>query len=346
MGVPPGASKAELCAACADAKAKGNAAYAQGDLEAALKHYEEALVHWEAALAPPPPSHEVNTRVRYSKHGFGMVMSVFPMFDEYFLKDLGTDSAIWAGEPGGQLKRYEAKELRPVSDELWELRFTITQNLAAVCLKRNEYSDAVEWADAALSMDGKAPKALMRLGAALLRLGKPGPASDRLAEAAKAMPKDVELRKLLREAEQKRSPTWVCASGCCGPWGIVCGGPVSEAMPEVVKPRVRTEAERKALDEDQETFQAEGSTSAGQAAEDEFSNSQNSSRSDIAEIRPQAEGADAESSEGCQVPEEHAVVDEPPEKLTSRPSCPPLLAAASAATAAFVVAIALQFRSG
>lgn len=336
---------AELCTACADAKAKGNTAYAQGDLEAALKHYEEALVHWEAALAPVPPTHEVNTRVRYSKHGFGMVMSIFPMFDEYFLKDLGTDSAIWVGEPGGQLKSYEAKELRPVSDELWDLRFTISQNLAAVCLKRNEYDEAVEWADAALSMDGKAPKALMRLGAALLRLGKAGPASDRLAEAVKALPQDVELRKLLREAEQKRSPTWVCASGCCGPWGIVCGGSVSEAMPGVVKPRVRTDAERKALDEDQETLREDGSTSAGQAAEDEFSNSQNSPRSEITDIRPPARGKD-ESSEGCQALEKDAVVDEHPEKLRPRPSCPPLLAAASAAAAACMVAIALQFRSG
>lgn len=345
MGLPPGASEAELCAACADAKAKGNAAYAQGDLEAALKHYEEALVHWEAALAPPPKNHEINTRVRYSEHGFGTVMSAFTMFDEYFLKDLGTDAAIWAGEAGGQLKRYEAKDLRPVSDELWDLRFAIAQNLAAVCLKRNEYDEAVRWADAALSMDGKAPKALMRLGAALLRLGKAGPASDRLAEAVKALPHDVELRKLLREAEQKRSPTWVCASGCCGPWGIVCGGSVSDAMPEVVKPRLRGDAERKALDEDQETFQEEGSTSAGQAAEDEFSNSENSPRSESSDIRPQG-GGEAESSESRQVPQKDAVLDEHPEKCRPRPSCPPLLAAASAAAAACMVAIALQFRSG
>lgn len=340
---------AALCAACADAKAKGNAAYAQGDLKAALQHYEEALVHWEAALAPPPKVHEVNTRVRYSEHGFGMVMSAFTMFDEYFLKDLGTDTAIWGGEAGGQLKRYEAKDLRPVSDELWDLRFAIAQNLAAVCLKRDEYDEAVRWADAALSMDGKAPKALMRLGAALLRLGQAGPASDRLAEAVKALPHDLELRKLLREAEQKRSPTWVCASGCCGPWGIVCGGSVSDTMPEVVKPRVRADAERKAPDEDQEAFREEGSTSAGQAADDELSNSENSSpRSESSDIRPQI-GTETESSEIRQVADKEAVVDEPHEKLRSRPSCPPpLLAAASAtaAAAACMVAIALQFRSG
>eukprot|EP00913_Durusdinium_trenchii_P031908 g29884.t1 len=83
-------------------------------------------------------------------------------------------------------------------------------------------------------MDGKAPKALMRLGLGLLRTGKPGPASDWLAAAQKAMPKDSEVRRLLREAEMKRSPTWVCANGCCGPWGIVCGGPSVDTMAERV----------------------------------------------------------------------------------------------------------------
>ena len=98
---------------------------------------------------------------------------------------------------------------------------------------------AIDWANAALCMDGKAPKArptrlpkmarveaLMRLGLGLLRTGKPRPASDWLAAAQKAMsdayhilwakkfvrPKDVELRKLLKEAEMKRSPTWATRS--------------------------------------------------------------------------------------------------------------------------------------
>eukprot|EP00439_Symbiodinium_sp_Y106_P068604 s2043_g11.t1 len=235
---PAGESQAEIDA-CAEAKAAGNAAYANGELESAWEHYMNALDHWDAALCAVPKTHETGTRVRYSKHGFGMVMSAFPMFDEYFLKDLGTDQAIWAGEPGGDLKRFPANELRPVGDELFDLRFTIAQNLAAVCLKRSLYKEAIEWADAALSMDGKAPKALMRLGAALLRSGKPGPASDRLAEAQKAMPNDPEVRKLLREAELKRSPTWVCANGCCGPWGLVCGGPIAETMPGAVQPRLK-----------------------------------------------------------------------------------------------------------
>eukprot|EP00933_Yihiella_yeosuensis_P025498 TRINITY_DN19785_c0_g1_i2.p1 TRINITY_DN19785_c0_g1~~TRINITY_DN19785_c0_g1_i2.p1 ORF type:complete len:209 (-),score=61.66 TRINITY_DN19785_c0_g1_i2:81-707(-) len=106
----------------------------------------------------------------------------------------------------------------------------------------------------ALAMDGNAPKALMRCGVALLRLNKPGPASDRLAAASKAMPNDAELRKLLREAELKRSPTWVCASGCCGPWGIVCGGTVVSAQ-AVVAPRIAAENESKepTKDADEET---------------------------------------------------------------------------------------------
>jgi len=227
--------------ACAAAKAEGNAAYAKGDLQCAFDHYVTALEHWEAALGPVPGTHEIGARVRYSEHGFGVVMSAFTMFDEYFLKDLGNDQAIWAGEPGGELKRYSASELTPVSQEQFDLRFAIAQNLAAVCLKLEKYKEAIDWANAALCMDGKAPKALMRLGLGLLRTGKPGPASDWLAAAQKAMPNDSEVRKLLREAEMKRSPTWVCANGCCGPWGIVCGGPTVEAMAEVVKPRLKSE---------------------------------------------------------------------------------------------------------
>eukprot|EP00434_Breviolum_minutum_P000567 symbB.v1.2.000494.t1/scaffold11.1/size528188/43 len=221
--------------ACAAAKAEGNAAYAKGDLQSAFDHYVTALEHWEAALQPVPSMHEIGARVRYSEHGFGVVMSAFTMFDEYFLKDLGNDQAIWAGEPGGELKRYSASELTPVSQEQFDLRFAIAQNLAAVCLKLEKYKEAIDWANAALCMDGKAPKALMRLGLGLLRTGKPGPASDWLAAAQKAMPNDSEVRKLLREAEMKRSPTWVCANGCCGPWGIICGGPTVEAMAEAVR---------------------------------------------------------------------------------------------------------------
>lgn len=233
----------EAVEACAAAKAEGNAAYAKGELQTAMEHYVAALEHWESALRPAPSSHEIGARVRYSQHGFGVVMSAFTMFDEYFLKDLGNDQAIWAGEPGGELKRYSAVELIPVSQELFDLRFAIAQNLAAVSLKLERYKEAIDWANAALCMDGKAPKALMRLGLGLLRTGKPGPASDWLAAAQKAMPNDSEVRKLLREAELKRSPTWVCANGCCGPWGIVCGGPVIETMAEAVKPRLKGTAE-------------------------------------------------------------------------------------------------------
>lgn len=230
----------EAVQACAAAKAEGNAAYAKGELQTAMEHYVAALEHWESALRPAPSTHEIGAQVRYSQHGFGVVMSAFTMFDEYFLKDLGNDQAIWAGEPGGELKRYSAAELTPVSQELFDLRFAIAQNLAAVSLKLERYKEAIDWANAALCMDGKAPKALMRLGLGLLRTGKPGPASDWLAAAQKAMPNDAEVRKLLREAELKRSPTWICANGCCGPWGIVCGGPVIETMAEAVKPRLKS----------------------------------------------------------------------------------------------------------
>eukprot|EP00913_Durusdinium_trenchii_P031907 g29883.t1 len=73
--------------ACAACKAEGNTAYANGDLETAREHYAAALEHWEAALRPAPSAHEIGARVRYSRHGFGVVMSAFTMFDEYFLKE-------------------------------------------------------------------------------------------------------------------------------------------------------------------------------------------------------------------------------------------------------------------
>jgi len=265
--------------ACAAAKAEGNAAYAKGDLQSAFDHYVTALEHWEAALQPVPSTHEIGARVRYSEHGFGVVMSAFTMFDEYFLKDLGNDQAIWAGEPGGELKRYSAPELTPVSQEQFDLRFAIAQNLAAVCLKLEKYKEAIDWANAALCMDGKAPKALMRLGLGLLRTGKPGPASDWLAAAQKAMPNDSEVRKLLREAEMKRSPTWVCANGCCGPWGIICGGPTVEAMAEAVKPRLKSEAAEDGAD---------------QGVEDDCSSCQDSDTDPLVKVKPRLKSEAAE----------------------------------------------------
>jgi len=148
------------------------------------------------------------------------------------------------GDPGGNLRRFARKELLAVTREDLDFRLAVLQNLAAVCLRQEKFDQAVHWADQALCIQGRAPKALMRKGSALLRLNQPGPASDVLATAAEEVPNDAEVRRLLREAEKTRSPMWVCATGCCGPWGIVCGGAVAQAMPEVVAP-----ASRKPLDE-------------------------------------------------------------------------------------------------
>jgi len=228
---------------CLAAKGLGNEAFNAGELDSATEHYETALRHWEEAMKvlPEPKLLEVGQHVRYDlRNFFGVVMSAFPLFDEYFLKDLGSDQAIWVGEPGGDLQRFARKELKAAPRPLIDLRFTIVQNLAAVKLKQEHFNEAVRWADAALVIDGRAPKALMRKGSALLRLNRPGPASDVLATAAEAEPKNGELRRLLREAEARRSPTWVCAAGCCGPWGIVCGGPVvSSMLPQVVAPATK-----------------------------------------------------------------------------------------------------------
>ncbi|CAK0838697.1 unnamed protein product [Prorocentrum cordatum] len=227
------------------ARAEGNRAYAAGDLEAAGLRYAEALSLWEQALSEVPDDGKtlsIGTLVQYDARGcFGVVKSAFPVFDEYFLKDVGTDQAIWVGEPGGDLRRFTRRELKTTTQELLDLRFPILQNLAAVALKEERHSEAVQWAEAALSINGRAPKALLRKGAALLRLGQPGPASDVLSAAAAAAPGDAEVARLLRQAEAQRSPNWVCVTGCCGPWGIVCGGPaqIADVMPQVVAPSAR-----------------------------------------------------------------------------------------------------------
>lgn len=235
--------------ACASARAAGNTAYVAGDMATAADSYTEALAACERAMRaePQPKGLEVGQLVRYSEKGyFGTVMSSFPLFDEYFLKDLGSNQAIWVGDAGGNLKRFARKELLSVKREVVDFRLAVLQNLAAVDLRTGELQQCVRWTDEALCIQGRAPKALMRKGSALLKLNQPGPASDVLATALEEVPSDVEVRRLLREAEKMRSPMWVCVTGCCGPWGIVCGGPISDTNASVVAP-----ATKKSIEEDE-----------------------------------------------------------------------------------------------
>eukprot|EP00406_Dinophysis_acuminata_P063935 CAMPEP_0179271166 /NCGR_PEP_ID=MMETSP0797-20121207/31835_1 /TAXON_ID=47934 /ORGANISM="Dinophysis acuminata, Strain DAEP01" /LENGTH=378 /DNA_ID=CAMNT_0020979509 /DNA_START=54 /DNA_END=1186 /DNA_ORIENTATION=- len=231
--------------ACELAKSEGNTLYTADDLEGAIQKYTCALEHWGRAVdaVHQEGTLGVGQLVRYDGRGFGVVMSAFALFDEYFLKDLGTNQPIWVGEEGGVLRRFAGGDLQAVTQELLDLRAAVLQNLAAACLKREDFGEAVRWADGALLMNGRAPKALMRKGKGLLRLNQPGPASDVLASALEVTPGDAQLRRLLREAEQRRSPTWVCTTGCCGPWGIVCGGPVMPSVPQVVPPAVKASSE-------------------------------------------------------------------------------------------------------
>jgi tetratricopeptide (TPR) repeat protein len=214
--------------ACAAAKAEGNSAYGAGELEKASQCYMQALEHFTKALAalPKPTTLDRGNVVQYNGKGFGRVESAFLIMDEYFLKDLGTDQAIWVGEAGGDLRRFARSDLQLVPQELFDLRLACVQNLAAVKLKQEEFELAIKWADEALAMAFRSPKALMRKGAALLNKGEAGPASDALMLAVQVAPKDSEAKKLLRQAEKTRDPGWVCASGCCGPWGI---GPHTQA---------------------------------------------------------------------------------------------------------------------
>jgi len=208
--------------ACVAAKGEGNAAYAAGNLELAIERYTAALDHWNVALddLPKPKMFSRGDCVAYNNKGFGRVESAFTVMDEYFLKDLGTDMPIWVGDAGGDLRRFSKSDLQPVPQELFDLRLACTQNMAAVKLKQEDFDLAIKWADEALRMDCRAGKALMRKGAALLKNGKAGPASDYLLTAKEVLPKDAEVKRLLFEAELARGAGWVCANGCCGPWGI------------------------------------------------------------------------------------------------------------------------------
>mmetsp|Transcript_68355 Transcript_68355/g.164014 ORF Transcript_68355/g.164014 Transcript_68355/m.164014 type:complete len:267 (+) Transcript_68355:89-889(+) len=214
---------------CNDAKARGNKAFGAADLETAKECYTEALQHWDSAVDEIQGTNKLlaeGARVGYGKGRFGVVMSVFPLMQEYFLKDLETDQPVWAGgQVGINLERFGRQELRFIETALFDLRLAVAQNLAAVHLKQEDFAEAVRWANAALAMNGKAPKALMRKGAALLRSDRASAAVEPLVAAAEALPTDKELAKLVLEA-QKASPNdaqWVCAAGClanCA--GLLC----------------------------------------------------------------------------------------------------------------------------
>jgi len=178
------------------------------------------------------------------------------------VKDLGSDKAVWVGDPGGNLRRFTRKEVTAVSREMVDFRLAVCQNLAAVCLRLEKFETCARWADCALCISGRAPKALMRKGAALLSLNLPGPASDVLATAEEEVPHDTEVRRLLRRAEKMRSPMWVCATGCCGPWGIVCGGPVADTVASVIAPRRGVEPSEPPSESPQESLASLTSASA------------------------------------------------------------------------------------
>mmetsp|Transcript_436 Transcript_436/g.575 ORF Transcript_436/g.575 Transcript_436/m.575 type:complete len:260 (-) Transcript_436:102-881(-) len=209
-------------------KADGNRAFGAGQLEVAKQCYTEALKHWAAAVQENRSKDVLpeGAYVSYGKEKYGKVMSVFPLMKEYFIKDLENDQPVWAGgQVGISLERFGHMELQPIETELFDLRFAVTQNLAAVHLKLEEYAEAVRWANAALNMNGKAPKALMRKGAALLRTARPAAAIEVLSVAAEALPSDKEVQRLLAEATKAapESAQWVCAAGCiqnCA--GLLC----------------------------------------------------------------------------------------------------------------------------
>ena len=197
----------------ADAKSAGNAAYASGDLETAATRYMQALQLWENALPTAPRVLAKGTFVRYRKERFGVVSNVFPVMEEYFLKDRETNQPVWVlGQVGVALERFSRDDLQVVTQELIDVRLACAQNLAAVHLKWEDYAGAVRWANAALALDGRSTKAILRKGSALLRSGRAVAALQTLNTAENLL--DKEIKTLIREVARRNKRVSSLSTTC------------------------------------------------------------------------------------------------------------------------------------
>merc|ERR1740121_90550 len=110
-----------------------------------------------------------------------MIETAYPRFEDYVIMDKASQDIV--KHKGGRhdfdmvSKRFTREELQEVPQELFDLRLGVLQNIALVQLKiargskrEADFVEAVHRADAALDMEAKSTKALMRKGQALVAL--------------------------------------------------------------------------------------------------------------------------------------------------------------------------------
>eukprot|EP00927_Polykrikos_kofoidii_P072689 TRINITY_DN68782_c0_g1_i1.p1 TRINITY_DN68782_c0_g1~~TRINITY_DN68782_c0_g1_i1.p1 ORF type:complete len:438 (+),score=79.03 TRINITY_DN68782_c0_g1_i1:48-1316(+) len=203
-------SAPSITAAAAAAKEAGNQALKSADLPLAIERYEESVRLCEEALSrTTQPKHLRNNEVvKYGDSCFAIVETAYPHFGDYCLEDLGTGEVVkhkvtkYEEVP----KRFRRSDLLSVPQDLFDLRLACLQNLTLVSLKiargssrARDFEETVRRANDALAMNGCAPKALMRKGAALIELKDIDGAGSVLALAAQATRgKDEEVMRLLR----------------------------------------------------------------------------------------------------------------------------------------------------
>lgn len=200
-------AKADLIAA----KEAGNGALKSADMPKAMECYEEALVCFQRALVASPQEKVLrnNEVVHYGEGQFAVIDTAFPQFGDYVLEDLATSEIVLqkVGKYDEVQRRFLRKELLSVPMDLFELRVACLNNLTLVALKiakgsqrESDFKDVVHRADAALAMDGRSAKALMRKGSALIELRQWENASKVLVAAAQeTQGRDAEVMRLLEQ---------------------------------------------------------------------------------------------------------------------------------------------------
>lgn len=197
--------------AAAAAKNQGNEALKSADLPRAIERYEEAirLVDRSIERATQEADLQNNDFVRYGGGKFAMIDTAYPEFEDYVLMDLATRDLIKhkVGRHDFDVvnKRYLRKELLAVPKDLFDLRLACLQNISLASLKiargskrRADYEEAVRRSDAALAMDGKSAKALMRKGQALVDIREwPNACKVLVAAMQETKGKDPEVQRLL-----------------------------------------------------------------------------------------------------------------------------------------------------
>jgi len=177
----------------------------------AMERYEEALGHYEIAVASvlQPDKLQNNDIVQYGDDLFAKVDTAFPQFGDYLLADCRTGEIVQqkVGKYDEVQRRFKRKEIQIVPSELFDLRLACLNNLTLVALKiakgsqrQCDFEETLARADAALAMDGKSAKALMRMGTAFIETKRMDHAAQVLTLAAQeTRGKDAEVNRLLEQ---------------------------------------------------------------------------------------------------------------------------------------------------